>query len=662
LNEWGFAAEIKSWWDHECHEHPEWGLFNCRVEETVPGSKKRSDLFLQGQHGAALCGELRLPDHLQPSPWHPDNMLDAINKATTHGSRWAFTSDATTLLLLDTSLTGPPPTRVVQEVDLLSFVSRSELDSDAFLSDMRRAWVKALHEIAPTVAGLSSPRGMAADAQFISSLRALLSGPVAAIRNELNARRAKSKTFEHQLVLWMVDEQGWTHAPDNWEPEVLRASQLTVYVFTTRLMFYDALRRSHPTLPELSAPKASAPIAEAMFRAYFAEARDKSGDYETIFTWDRVCQFALLSDAAVSGWARVVAHLALFDVSHIGYDILGRMFERLIDPHERYRWGQHYTSSDVVDLMLSFAIPDGIGRILDPAVGGGTFLVRAYVRKKHLAPTQTHQAILRDLYGIDVSGFAASLATINLAVRSLDFSENYPQVCSRSFFSVDPSDVLMALPAPKQTRLGVGVSQVALDSVRAVVCNPPYVRLHELGRDRVKETSAVLRRARHGRIRVPEKLHGLTNYHVYFWFHGAQFLQQGGRLVIITAGEWMDSDYGVSLQEWLLDNFVVECFIESLAEPWFSEARVGTVVTVARHCESESERISNNVRFVMLRRTLQDLYGPSCSGADQLSRVDALRDRILSLPEGHGESDDMDWSVVAQSQLREIGTVVADGD
>ena len=41
------------------------------------------------------------------------------------------------------------------------------------------------------------------------------------------------------------------------------------------------------------------------------------------------------------------------------------LFERLIDPQERYQWGQHYTNPDVVDLMLSLAIPDGAGTVMD---------------------------------------------------------------------------------------------------------------------------------------------------------------------------------------------------------------------------------------------------------------------------------------------------------
>ena len=40
----------------------------------------------------------------------------------------------------------------------------------------------------------------------------------------------------------------------------------------------------------------------------------------------------------------------------------------------------------------------------------------------------------------------------------------------------------------------------------------------------------------------------------------------------------------------MLDHFVIECVVESVAEPWFSEARVGTVVVSARICDDARER------------------------------------------------------------------------
>ncbi|MGH9297905.1 MAG: hypothetical protein ACRDZP_08025 [Acidimicrobiales bacterium] len=177
-------------------------------------------------------------------------------------------------------------------------------------------------------------------------------------------------------------------------------------------------------------------------------------------------------------------------------------------------------------------------------------------------------------------------------------------------------------------------------------------RLHGLGDDRQLEAIASL--ARGVRVPLPAELHGLANYHIYFWLHAAQFLGKRGRLVLLTSGEWLDADYGVDLQFWLLTYFKVLCCIESMAEPWFSEARVGTVVVAVELCPDEHERAENLVRFVLLKKPLSELYGERGDDAVGFSVVDQLRDRILGLA-GVGESDDMDWSTVRQSDLLDLG-------
>ena len=656
MNEWGFAAEVKSWWDAEFKANPDWGLSRCEVERQERGGLKRSDLVVWRETILLLCGELRLPDHPVSDPWHPDNLIDAIEKATRHGSPWAFTSNGTTLLLLEVGRTGRPQERIVHKLEIAPFSERSELDSPKTLERIQAAWSASIRDIAPILVGQATPGGMSVDEVFINSLRALLAAPIAAIAAELQRRRREDREFEARLVTWMVEEQSWIHVPSEWDGEILRTARLSAYVFATRLMFYEALRRALPSMAKLDLPEVPSTIADTMLRAYFDDGRTRSGDYETLFNWDTANSFSLCSDDAIPAWRRVLDHLSVFDLSTLGYDIVGRIFERLIEPHERYRWGQHYTSPDVVDIMVSFAIPDGAGRVLDPAAGGGTFLVRAYERKRVLYREQTHQERLTELFGIDISAFATTLAAVNLATRELNFAENYPRVATKSFFSVSPSSSLLTLPPPRSDPLGGGVRDVVIKQVKAVICNPPYVRRKEIGEDRPrKEASTVLGRSV-GLIPTPSRIHRLSNYHVYFWYHASGFLEPNGRLVFIAAGEWLDSDYGVALQLWLLANFRIECVMESLAEPWFSEARVGTVVLVARHCASAEARGQQLVPFVTLRKTLREFYGQPATGEEHFERVDALRDRILALSEGDGESDELDWSIVRQCNLKDLGT------
>ena len=659
MNEWGFGGEIKSWWDAKFAAHPDWGLSRCSLEETTDGSRERADITVfDDSNLPVLVLELRLPDHQNPSPYDMANLSDAAMKAQRAGARWSATSDADVLVLVDNSRSGPLVTRTTPRFTFDRSATRSDLDVPAVREQIRTAWVTLLGSIVPVLRGEAVAQSAPPDEFFVESLRALLARPVACIREAISETKEHDPVFNGNLIRWMVDQQGWSHTLDSFEDEIGRVASVSAYVFTTRLLFYEALRRAQPSMSALDLPAGGSSIAAAAtIRALFAEARRVSGDYETVFAYDEICDYALISDAAVEGWKRVVEHLEHFELDSIGYDVLGKLFERLIDPHERYQWGQHYTNPDVVDLMLSCAIPDGTGTVMDPALGGGTFLVRAYVRKAVLNPGQAHGERLAELAGCDQSAFAASIATVSLASRDLSFADNYPQVRASSFFQLFPGKPFVDLPKHRLPNEPPVSQPIVLPAVAAAVCNPPYVSHSHIRPESHQEAIAALTLAGSSGPKVPSRLKYRFNYHLYFWFHAATFLAPDGRLVFITSGEWLDSDYGVQLQAWLLENAHIEIVIESLAETWFTEARVGTVVLAARRRSSDEDTDSLSVRFVTLRRPLRSLFGcwPGESDADHIGHVDGFRNRLMALGGANAETDEFDYSVVTQTELATLG-------
>lgn len=646
MNEWGFGGEIKSWWDATIAKNPEWRLSRCSIEDTSEGSAKRSDLVVYDDSDRpVLALELRLPDHPNPSPHAIDNIDNALGKANRLGARWSATTDGAEFVLLDNSKAAPTAMRGVPVAPLAVAATRELLTARPTRERIRAAWEDLLCRIAPVLTGQAKPAAVPPDEFFVESLRASLVRPVADIRDEISHLVETDSDFRHDLIRWMVDKQGWTHDKERFDEEVARVAQVSTYVFATRLLFYTALRRAQPGLPSLSLPPEGYPATtQALVEALFQTARKVTGDYETVFTFDDICRYALISESSCRGWVRVIELLGHFKLEEIGYDVLGKLFERLIDPHERYEWGQHYTNPDVVDLMLSFAIPDGKGIVLDPACGGGTFLVRAYSRKKALNARQDHGERLQEIAGADISAFAASVATIGLASQNLESGANYPQVRESSFFRLAPDREFIELPSPAGGRDSRTISDIT-----AVVCNPPYIKYDMIGEGRLNEANLALR------ADWPHQppLRSRFNYHLYFWFHSAKFLKGGGRLLFITSGEWLDSDYGAQLQEWLLNNFHVEVVIESMAEPWFSEARVGTVVMSLRRLHLKESIESLETRFVTLREPLSKLYITDRS-MDHHQGVDALRDRFLRL-QGFGESPEFDHAVIEQRALYDLG-------
>jgi hypothetical protein len=649
VNEWGFAGEIKSWWDAVISSDPAMGLGRVTIEESPEGEAVRSDITLyDADNHQLLVLELRLPDHSEADPLSIANINNAMNKANSVGARWSATSDGFQFRLLDHSRQDRPTReRAVPVRPLDAAATRTDLDVPAKLAAIHTAWQELLQRLAPVLVGSEAAPQVAADEFFVESLRASLARPFAEIRDSISERRAVDSTFSDELIRWMVGQQGWPHDAKAFEDEIARIAQVATYVFATRLLFYGALRRAQTELPPLDLPSTGEPIgAQATINGLFEHARKATGDYATVFVFDEVSRWALISKGAILGWRRVLELLDNFQLESISFDVLGKLFERLIDPNERYQWGQHYTSPDVVDLMLSAALPDAKGLVLDPASGGGTFLVRAYARKRAFIPSATHNDRLKEIAGADISAFAASVSTVSLATQDLSGGSNYPQVHAGSFFKIRPGEPFVSLPDE-----GEILTDRILPGAVAVVCNPPYIGSSNIGDARKAEADLAYRAG----WPMSPALKNRYNYHLYFWFHAARFLAPTGRMAFITSGEWYDSDYGAQLQDWLTTYFHVELVVESMAEQWFGEARVGTVVLIARRLGSQEDIGESTTRFVTLRRPLADLYAADTSDDTlRLLAVDDFRDRLLALT-GSAEGNDFDYAVIRQQDLRALG-------
>ena len=82
------------------------------------------------------------------------------------------------------------------------------------------------------------------------------------------------------------------------------------------------------------------------------------------------------------------------------------LFEQLLPESERITLGQYYTPPRLADIVLSYTLHDDDQNILDPAVGSGTFLLRAHDRFRRKF-SMSHDAILDHLWGggyISISG------------------------------------------------------------------------------------------------------------------------------------------------------------------------------------------------------------------------------------------------------------------
>ncbi len=327
------------------------------------------------------------------------------------------------------------------------------------------------------------------------------------------------------------------------------------------------------------------------------------------------------------------------DFRQVPSDVVGRIFQKLIGPEERHRYGQHFTGDDVVDLINGFCIRSADDSVLDPACGSGSFLVRAYYRKRNLGPDRPHRDLIGELFGCDIAMYPAHLATLNLAAREINEEANYPRIVRRNFFDYEPPEPFCSVPG------SAGEHQdVPLPRLDAVVGNPPYVRQEKVAREDKLRFGEIGSRAW-----SDLKLSGRSDLQCYFWPAAARLLKPDGYFGFLTSSSWLDVEYGFALQGWMLRHFRVLAVMESAAEPWFEDARVKTCVTVLRRCDHEAERMSNRVRFVRFSRRLAEIIGlpPGQDEGARQAAVELLRRRIL---EAEGDRQDEDLRIIVKAQ------------
>ena len=651
MNEWEFTAAAASWIDAAIKANPDLSFSEARCEQRGRGSAKRRDLTLLDRNGRpALTGEVKMP--FQPegaSPYRAKVVTDARRKAQRAAVDYFFTWNVNRCVLWPTTpAESAEHEREYREWNVADIHDEKHLQIRQVLDRLQRWIPRFLHEAADIVFGDAQLGRKPPDERFIDGLEAALEQPI------LHTTEALYDRYQYtapraELQRWMREDQGWVlHDPtddDGVLEDLNRAAQFANYDLVNKLVFHEALlKRFGSQLQRIDVPEHidTGERLRTHFEGYFDRACRVTGDYETVFGDDRDSigsRIPFYADPAVAFWRMLVGQVHEFDFSKLDYEIIGAIFERLISPEERHKYGQYYTRAEVADLINSFCIRTGKEKVMDPACGGGTFLVRAYARKRELQPGADHSHRLKDLFGIDLSHFASHLTTINLATRDLIDDANYPQVTRANFFDIQPGKALMNLPT-KITAGGLGSGQkreVVIPPLDAVIGNPPYVRQEGIPKAPDRKKSPPPGTKEHYKL-VAEQgigvdLSGRSDLHAYFWLHAADFLHHGGWLGLLTSSQWLDVEYGFRLQEFMLRHFEIHAVFESLDEPWFVGARVATCATLLRRQRDETERMNQTVRFVQLRRPIAEILEHDGTAGGAMAAADRFRDHLLSLNE-----------------------------
>ncbi|KPV63623.1 MAG: N5-glutamine S-adenosyl-L-methionine-dependent methyltransferase [Candidatus Bathyarchaeota archaeon BA2] len=421
------------------------------------------------------------------------------------------------------------------------------------------------------------------DDVFLQRLRTFHTFITPFIMESLNQQLREDAKFKEEYVRWLKS-QLFEYSPEMNE----RIAEQLAYMLMNRLTFYKTLETQIPILPKLMKIETEDPM---IFSNKLREAFDKvykDINYEAIFEPHTILDQIVLPRKLIYTLNDFIEELGTYDLSKIRGDVIGRVYEELIPDVERHRLGQYYTPPPIVELITEMCIKSPNDKVLDPACGSGSFLVKAYHKLKDLKRKENpfaddnklHEEILNELYGIDINPFPAQLSSINLAIRNLKVTSRHINLFVSDFFKVKP---LMGI----------------IPEVDVVVTNPPYTRQEEMEcKDQIREEALTYSDG----SKIP--LDARAGIYAYFFTHSAKFLKNGGRMGYITSDTWLDVGFGEGLKRFFLDHFKI------LAITWydiraFEKPLVGTCITIfEKEDASRKAREENVVKFVRIKNPM----------------------------------------------------------
>lgn len=356
-------------------------------------------------------------------------------------------------------------------------------------------------------------------------------------------------------------------------------------------------------------------------------------NYRAVYGYD-ILQF--LDEECVNTINSILGIFRRFNFSEFKRDILGKIFHRIIPLNLRKRIAAYYTSNDAGELLARLSIFNENDKILDPACGSGTLLVSAHMVKKELITqkkiTKTHQDILDDIFGIDISTFASHLSVINLSIQDLDSITNRVLVFIDNAFNILPSrskNVLFSeSPKHQATKNGtIEAEKIEIPLFNVIISNPPFTRIERLT-DNIKTFLAT-------QPNMIDFMFGQAGLHVAFIIHSYNFLVDGGYLAMVLPSATFSSNYSKKIEEFILNNFKIEYFISSIAQIAFSEdVSYKEILLICK--KEKSEEWSSN--FITLKKHLNDL------------NLKLLRDEIVNT-EGDYENNSIKKRMISKQEL-----------
>ncbi len=485
-------------------------------------------------------------------------------------------------------------------------VKAFESEVASFDFDENPKWAEDVLKIA---LGLVPVKAKALDDSLVSALHEAFTDLYIEFLSSLR-ERLKNEVFKSRFEDWFGN-QGIEYGEEN----VRKVAEETTYLQINKLLFYYVVKTIYPERLKTLVINENDDVYEVL-NGYYDDV--KKIDYAPIYQNDVISEIPF-TVRTKERFRTLVDTLSEYDFTKMESDFLGRVYEKLIPPQERKRLGQFYTPPEIVDLIAKLTIMDKEAKVLDPACGSGSFLVRAYHRLRELngmpreisgpLTEEFHKRLIDQVYGIDINQFPAHLSVINLVIQNPKAKIDTVNVVVKDFFDVRPRQVTFT-GFDSMTAEGEKTIIKMPYTFDVIVANPPYIRQELLGDKEKEKIFSLIEKEFKDKVFIGKagrsgaiSLDRTSDIYIFFYIHSINFLNKGGKLGFISSNKWLEVGYGESFQEFLLQNVKISFIIE-FDRAVFPDAEVNTTVTILQKEPDSTQRNNNVVRFVRLKKRM----------------------------------------------------------
>jgi len=312
-----------------------------------------------------------------------------------------------------------------------------------------------------------------------------------------------------------------------------------------------------------------------------------------------------------------------YDFSVIESDVLGNIYEQYLgnilkstpkrakleeSKTHRKEQGIYYTPSYIVDYIVKNTVGEYIKthtleeikkvRILDPACGSGSFLIRAYKELENYWKQNSDFAQLtldseefyskkveilkNNIFGVDLDPKAVEIAQLNLLLQISEKGEKLPLLQNNikvgNSLIDDPSISNKAFKWEDQ--FPEIMNEGGFD---VVIGNPPYINLANIKEEEVREFFQ----------NNYETADNKSDTYAFFTERVSKnLLKDGGYFGFIVSSTWTNLKSFVNMRKILLNNFIIYS-LAPLQNGTFQVANVEPIIFIVKK-EKDKQKIRNN--------------------------------------------------------------------